>query len=180
MRYNFQLDPYIHDFYDPFLAAVSLVVIGIVLFIVLVFVIILIIGRWMLFEKAGQAGWKAIIPIYKNWVYTVDVCKCHWAVFLCEELIIWGFLVTIIFLKGAGGILLILIRMIKNYNLALKTHQSPTSYVCFGLIPFFLHYHLNILKLLVCDKTYKAFSHSFLLNKLSTFFHCIIFFSISE
>lgn len=43
--------------------------IGFVLFILL-FVIFLIAAQWRVFEKAGQPGWAAIIPIYNIYIMT--------------------------------------------------------------------------------------------------------------
>lgn len=37
---------------------------GTMLFISFIILVIQIIGMWKIFTKAGQAGWKAIIPIY--------------------------------------------------------------------------------------------------------------------
>ena len=36
-------------------------------FAVLVWVILLVIARWMVFAKAGEPGWKSIIPIYNTY-----------------------------------------------------------------------------------------------------------------
>ncbi|TLM92974.1 MAG: signal peptidase I, partial [Actinobacteria bacterium] len=30
-------------------------------------VIVVLIGMWKVFEKAGQPGWKAIVPLYNLW-----------------------------------------------------------------------------------------------------------------
>lgn len=128
----FDLNPFI-DFNEPALEIATFIILGIVLFIILVFLIFDIIGRWMLFVKANQEGWKALIPIYKNWVYTVEVCKCHWGVFLCEELILFTLIPTFFIFRGATSIALLLIKMIKNYNLAIKTQQSPTVYIWLAL-----------------------------------------------
>lgn len=32
--------------------------------------ILVIIGMWMIFTKAGEAGWKAIIPLYNTYLLT--------------------------------------------------------------------------------------------------------------
>ena len=34
----------------------------------LAYIVLLIIGRWKVFTKAGEAGWKSIIPIYADYV----------------------------------------------------------------------------------------------------------------
>lgn len=41
-----------------------------VLIPVLIFMVIV---RWRLFEKAGQEGWKSIIPVYNTYVLTCDI-----------------------------------------------------------------------------------------------------------
>lgn len=35
----------------------------------IIFYILLVIGQWMVFQKAGQAGWKSLIPIYNRFVF---------------------------------------------------------------------------------------------------------------
>lgn len=41
-------------------------------------------GLWKLFTKAGQDGWKAIIPYYKDWVLMKDICGLHWGWFVAN------------------------------------------------------------------------------------------------
>jgi hypothetical protein len=40
------------------------------------------IGFWKVFSKAGQAGWKSLIPWYNNWVLMVDICDMHIGYFI--------------------------------------------------------------------------------------------------
>ena len=40
--------------------------------------VILVAGMWKMFEKAGIAGWKAIIPIYNIYLETVYIAKKEW------------------------------------------------------------------------------------------------------
>jgi len=68
---------------------------GIWWFIYLVFVIAVIAGWWMMFEKAGEAGWKAIIPIYNIIVLLKIVGREWWWVILFLIPIV-GFIVWII------------------------------------------------------------------------------------
>jgi hypothetical protein len=49
-------------------------VIGAVLF---VFILILVVSMWNIFTKAGQEGWKAIIPIY-NMVVLMEIIRKPW------------------------------------------------------------------------------------------------------
>ncbi len=50
------------------LAAALLAVLGTYLLIVLFLYVLLVIAYWKIFTKAGQPGWKSIIPIYNQYV----------------------------------------------------------------------------------------------------------------
>ena len=39
-----------------------------VMVIGLIFAVLTIIARWKIFTKAGEAGWKSIIPIYSDYI----------------------------------------------------------------------------------------------------------------
>lgn len=43
--------------------------------VVLILVIVMIAGMWKAFEKAGQPGWAAIVPIYNLWILVTEVAK---------------------------------------------------------------------------------------------------------
>ncbi len=43
--------------------------------LLLAWIIIMIVAMWVLFKKAGEPGWKAIIPIYNVYVW----CKIVWS-----------------------------------------------------------------------------------------------------
>lgn len=51
--------------------------IGLIL-VILAVVVFLIAAMWKIFEKAGQEGWKAIIPIYNMYVLLKIVGKPGW------------------------------------------------------------------------------------------------------
>jgi len=42
------------------------------------------IGLWKVFSKAGQAGWKSLIPWYNNWVLMVNICDMHIGYFIAS------------------------------------------------------------------------------------------------
>ena len=44
----------------------------ILLFLVLLAVAAVVVGMWMIFEKAGRPGWKALIPVY-NLIILLDI-----------------------------------------------------------------------------------------------------------
>ena len=42
------------------------------------------IGLWKVFSKAGQGGWKSLIPWYNNWVLMVNICDMHIGYFIAS------------------------------------------------------------------------------------------------
>lgn len=58
--------------------------IGVLIFIAIIAIVVsvlLIIGMWKMFKKAGEPGWAAIIPVYNTFVF-VKVAKLDWWHFL--------------------------------------------------------------------------------------------------
>ena len=37
--------------------------------------IVVMVGMWKVFEKAGQPGWAAIVPIYNQYILTCEIAK---------------------------------------------------------------------------------------------------------
>lgn len=76
-------------FFDFFATAFGLVCIAAFLF----FIGLMIAGLWLVFEKADQKGWKAIIPIYNVWVLLEIVGRPQWWIILffvpVVDIIIW-------------------------------------------------------------------------------------------
>lgn len=65
-------------------AAVAGVAAGIVVMmgvIALALMVLRIIARWRIFEKAGEKGWKAIIPFYSDYIFykIIDMVPFFWA-----------------------------------------------------------------------------------------------------
>lgn len=50
--------------------------------IYIVFIAAFIAAMWKIFVKAGQEGWKSIIPIYNSWVLFEIAGKPGWWIFL--------------------------------------------------------------------------------------------------
>jgi len=51
-------------------------------FIYMAFLILVIVGLWRMYEKAGKPGWAAIIPIYNIWVLLEIVGRPTWWILL--------------------------------------------------------------------------------------------------
>jgi len=62
----------------PKLAAMSSTVLYLAVFITLALTILVIAGNWKVFEKAGVAGWKCLIPIYNLYLMIVIAGKPWW------------------------------------------------------------------------------------------------------
>lgn len=82
---------------------------GTIVIVYLVFLVLFIAGLWKTFAKAGEAGWKALIPIYNMIVLLRIVGRPLWWILLMLIPCV-GIIVTIIVLhdlsksfgKGAG------------------------------------------------------------------------------
>lgn len=93
--------------------------------VLLVLLICLLIGRIMLFRKCGQAGWKAIIPFYSDYVMDCKVCGIHWAFFVAEVFLTFG---------GYTWLVTAFIRAMRYYNLAIKCHKDAVPSTIFGAL----------------------------------------------
>ena len=89
------------------------------LILVIGFLILLLVGRVLLFKKCGQSWWKAIIPFYSTYVFQVEICGLHWAWYL-------GYLVL------SATFLNRFVNGIAFYNLAKKTGKDPIPSMIFG------------------------------------------------
>jgi hypothetical protein len=57
-------------------------IIGAMLIPILIIVVITIVGKWKVYEKAGKPGWAAIIPVY-TWIVMLEIVgKPIWWIFL--------------------------------------------------------------------------------------------------
>ena len=66
-------------------------IIATVMIIALIFYVLLVIAGWKIFEKAGEKGWKAIVPIYNVYIMFKIVNMTSWfwwsiAVSICTSL----------------------------------------------------------------------------------------------
>ena len=102
------------------LTAAAAVVFVLVALVVLAILVFLIIAQCKLFTKAGEAWWKALIPVYNTWVETKITGLAWWwcPIFLGVSCFSG--------IKGlsALGFGIILISFNYNYNLAKKFGKS--------------------------------------------------------
>ena len=125
--------------YEGVIAAV-MAILGIVIVVGLIVSIIMIIARWKIFTKAGEEGWKAIIPIYSDMV----LCKIA-GVWQWYPLAVYGVSVVIGIMSGASeslsGILSLLSYAVSIYYtviLSISVAQSFGKDTGFGIGIMFL------------------------------------------
>ena len=62
--------------------------VGTITIVALVFAIMVIIGQWKIFEKAGEKGWKSIIPIYGQYIlFKIAGIKTWFWVLFCTSIV---------------------------------------------------------------------------------------------
>lgn len=66
---------------------------GAYLSMVSIYTILCLVGMWRMFTKAGQAGWKSLIPIYNFWVSFEIAGKPGW-----YALLLWVPILNVILL----------------------------------------------------------------------------------
>jgi len=81
--------------YWPFLLAL---IVPIIIFTIMVSVIE-IVGAWFMFQKAGEPGWAAIIPIY-NYLIGIKIAGKPWWYILLMLIPIVNLVIYIIILNG--------------------------------------------------------------------------------
>lgn len=67
--------------YDPYSGGI-MAALGAFAFIYLIIFLVVIVGMWKVFEKAGKPGWAAIIPIYNLIILLEIVGKPVWWIIL--------------------------------------------------------------------------------------------------
>lgn len=109
--------------------------------------ILIVVGKWKVFKKAGKNGWEALIPYYNSWVLC-EIAGIKWWFFL---IIIAGSILANTSLSGLAGLATLVAEYFVNYNVARKFGKEPVGYA-FGLtlLPFIFYPILGM-----GDATYK-------------------------
>ena len=109
--------------------------------------ILTVVGKWKVFNKAGKNGWEALIPYYNTWVLC-EIADIKWWFFL---IIIAGSLLGGSSIGGLLGLAALVAIYFVNYNIARKFVKEPVGFA-FGLtlLPFIFYPILGM-----GDATYK-------------------------
>ena len=116
------------------------------------FVILLIVAMWKIFTKAGEKGWKSLIPIYNIYIYfkIAGMKNWFWALFLVEVVIvIWSGIVTgngMVVTDSAGNITEVV---------------DQTGFAIFGAVVGIAAIFELVVGIMQCAKLSKAFGRGF-------------------
>ncbi len=91
----------------------------------LVFLISSLIGLWKLFEKAGEKGWKALIPFYNLWLW-LQIIRKPW----------WWYIFIIIPFINVFTLMLMVVEIAKCYGKLGLFQQALASVFPFVYLPY--------------------------------------------
>jgi hypothetical protein len=67
---------------SPIAVEAVMAVIGAMLIPIIVMIVLTVVGKWKIYEKAGKPGWAALIPVY-TWIVMLEIVgKPIWWIFL--------------------------------------------------------------------------------------------------
>lgn len=89
--------------------------------ITLAILVVAVIAMWKLFAKAGEPGWKALVPIYNSWVFLRLGDQAGW----------WALVALIPFVN----IIAVVFMAIAAYNIGLKLGKEGWYVVLYVLVP---------------------------------------------
>ena len=111
------------------------------LIIFITFLVIYIIGRWKLYEKAGREGWKSIIPFYNDWVYVEMAGLSSWYFLL----LIAGTISVAVNINddirisnGMFSLATYVGMFFCNYNISKKLHKDTLNAILMTIFPFIM------------------------------------------
>jgi hypothetical protein len=82
----------------PFWPVLVAIIVPLVIFAIMVSVVE-IAGAWFMFEKAGEPGWAAIIPIY-NYLIAIKIAGKQWWYILLMLIPVVNLIIYIVILNG--------------------------------------------------------------------------------
>ncbi len=96
----------------------------IILSVSLIYYILVVVADWMMFKKAGEPGFKSLIPIYNLYI----LCRFSWEGCKFWSIVLWSVLISVgnmfsenligAMLVSIGGIMLTIDSLRLNYYIA--------------------------------------------------------------
>ena len=101
-------------------------VLALIVILSLIFAVLMIASMWKLFQKAGEQGWKAIIPVYNLWTLAEIAGKPGW----------WSLVFLINFIPFIGPIASAVVYVIIYVETAKAFGKSPAFSLLLIFLPF--------------------------------------------
>lgn len=110
---------------------------GFIIFIALVIVVLQIVANWKLFTKAGEKGWKALIPFYNTAILYKISGMSPWL-----ALLYIGYLIPVI--NVIVAVVFTILRLYQPINLAKGFKKSTGFTVGLIMLPFIFNLILGL------------------------------------
>jgi hypothetical protein len=104
-------------------------ILGAYIVVLLIFAVIMIVSQWKIFEKAGQPGWAALVPIYNMYVFSQVIGRPQWWIVLY-------FLAIIPVVGWIGLIVIVIMDYIRLANVFGKSGGFAVGLIFLGIIFF--------------------------------------------
>lgn len=121
------------------LFAVSVVFFIVACFVGLAAYVLYVVGLWKIFAKAGEDGWKSLIPFYNTYVLVKTVGLSWWWFLLAVAPSIVGLVSGTATLVSLGSICQILANVCIAKNLSMKIHKDTAIIVLLVLFPVVMY-----------------------------------------
>lgn len=119
---------------------ISIILTGILtLLLFLATLVLVIISRYKIFEKAGQEGWKSLIPFYSSWVL-VEISDVAWWFYLIIHSPIFISMSLVFPFTAFAGPASLVAYFFVNYNIAIKFDKEPIPFsLGLTIVPFIFY-----------------------------------------
>lgn len=121
------------------LFAVSVVLIIIACFVGIAVYALYVVGLWKVFKKAGEDGWKALIPFYNTYVLIKIVGLSWWWFLLAVAPTLVGLVSGTATLVSLGSICQVIANVCIAKNLSMKMHKDTATIVLLVLFPVIMY-----------------------------------------
>lgn len=115
--------------YNTALATLGVAIVTIIIIFTIIALIAILFAKCKLFAKCGYEWWKALIPLYSDYVFYTKICELHWAWYVA-----WLAVTLMSFEETTVTFLKLFINGMAFYNLAIKCNKDNIASMIFGAL----------------------------------------------
>lgn len=108
--------------------------------LVLAVYVVLAVGLWKMYAKAGRPGWAAIVPVYNWWVWVEIIGRPRWWFWVLAAYVVGAVLSSVVPLLGIvvflAGIAVFVLYLIGCLDMAKRFGQGSGYGIGLWLLPF--------------------------------------------